>query len=373
MVKRKILCVLFLLTNYLSFSHEKKIDDVISIYLQRISKNESELKQTYSLVKVFNNYIVSKQNTVKNIAVAETNSKNYKKSIEYFLEVKEKELLLQKEIVHSKTLQINWLIIGIIFLISFLSILVYFYWAKAKKNKLITTQKEQLKELNTVKNYLFSVVSHDMRSVIHHIKQNTVKAKKQIDDNHLHKVSEVVNNTITLVNSASHLLNNILSWSLEEGNLVFFDYKEHSLKSLLEQVIFDYKDFASQKNIQLHTEIKEDVLVKADTESLKVVFRNLLDNALKYTSKEIYFKLKKINEAQCVFSIKDSGPGLDSETIAFVNNRESALTNKKIDRSKGLGLGLFLCKTLTQKNKGSLTVNSTPQGTTFNITLNTVS
>ncbi len=354
-------------------------------------------KEAYNLAKSFSD-LELKQNSARNMAVVEKNRKNYQKSVDYYMEYgrwkdsiwnrdkiweltekdkqlavaqKQQEIVLQEEQLKRQAVVQKSLVIGASGLLVFLGFLGYFYRELRSKNRFITQQKEELNVANKTKDYLFSVVSHDLRSPINTIKRQHEKLKRQLKNKEYDAVSETTNNAIALTESTSHLLNNVLHWSLEQNNQLSFKAEEYPLKPLVEQAIYNFEEIAEAKNIALTTMLEATILVKADKESLKIVLRNLLDNALKYTGENGKIAIKTYNDSEefSVIEIKDTGFGISEEKLAKIKGLED-LSIDKINRSEGVGLGMLLCQTLIKKNNGKLLIDSELEvGTTIRILL----
>ncbi|RSC92244.1 tetratricopeptide repeat-containing sensor histidine kinase [Tenacibaculum singaporense] len=354
-------------------------------------------QEAYDLAKSFSD-IESKKLTSQNMAVVEKNRKNYQKSVDYYIEYgrwkdsiwnrdkiweltekdkqlavaqKQQEIVLQEEQLKRQAVVQKSLVIGASGLLVFLGFLGYFYRELKSKNRFITQQKEELNVANKTKDYLFSVVSHDLRSPINTIKRQHEKLKRQLKNKEYDAVSETTNNAIALTESTSHLLNNVLHWSLEQNNQLSFKAEEYPLKPLVEQAVYNFEEIAEAKDIALTTTLEATILVKADKESLKIVLRNLLDNALKYTGENGTIAIKTYNDSEefSTIEIKDTGFGISEEKLAKIKELED-LSIDKINRSEGVGLGMLLCQTLIKKNNGKLLIDSELEvGTTIRILL----
>ncbi|WP_170137027.1 tetratricopeptide repeat-containing sensor histidine kinase [Tenacibaculum gallaicum] len=354
-------------------------------------------KEAYDLAKSFSD-LELKQNSARNMAVVEKNRKNYQKSVDYYIEYgrwkdsiwnrdkiweltekdkqlavaqKQQEIALQDEQLKRQAVVQKSLVIGASGLLVFLGFLGYFYRELRSKNRFITQQKEELNVANKTKDYLFSVVSHDLRSPINTIKRQHEKLKRQLKNKEYDAVSETTNNAIALTESTSHLLNNVLHWSLEQNNQLSFKAEEYPLKPLVEQAVYNFEEIAEAKNITLTTKLEATILVKADKESLKIVLRNLLDNALKYTGENGKIAVKTYTDSEefSTIEIKDTGFGISKEKLAKIKGLED-LSIDKINRSEGVGLGMLLCQTLIKKNNGKLLIDSELEvGTTIRILL----
>ncbi|MEE4001535.1 tetratricopeptide repeat-containing sensor histidine kinase [Tenacibaculum sp. FZY0031] len=373
--------------------------DLANVYYNQYLDNEAIplFKEAYELAKLYSD-VELKQYTAQNMAVVEKNRKNYQKSVDYYIEYgrwkdsiwnrdkiweltekdkqlavaqKQQEIVLQEEQLKRQAVVQKSLVIGASGLLVFLGFLGYFYRELKSKNKFITQQKEALNVANKTKDYLFSVVSHDLRSPINTIKRQHEKLKRQLKNKEYEAVSETTNNAIALTESTSHLLNNVLHWSLEQNNQLSFKAEEYPLKPLVEQAVYNFEEIAEAKNIALTTILEASILVKADKESLKIVLRNLLDNALKYTGENGTIAIKTYNDSEefSTIEIKDTGFGISEEKLAKIKGLED-LSIDKINRSEGVGLGMLLCQTLIKKNNGKLLIDSELEvGTTIRILL----
>ena len=361
--------------------------DLASVYYQQYLDNEAVplFEESYSLAKMFSN-IELKQNSAQNMAVIERNRKNYKESVEYYREFikwkdsiwnrdnilelterdkklavaqKQQEIVIQDEKLKRQKVVQNGLLFGASGLLVFLGLLTFFYKKLKTQNGLITQQKEELNSANKTKNYLFSVVSHDLRSPMNTIRYQHEQLKKHIASNNLEGIKEANNTAITVTESTSHLLNNVLHWSLEQSNQMVFSKKEQPLKPIVEHVLVDYENLIEANDIEIETNYIKNSLVTIDRESIKIVIRNLLDNAIKYMNGNgkitVEIGIKTTNEA--FISVKDTGVGISEERLQKINALQSVSIDK-INRSEGVGLGLILCQMLVKKNDGSLVFES---------------
>ncbi|WP_346882195.1 tetratricopeptide repeat-containing sensor histidine kinase [uncultured Algibacter sp.] len=360
----------------------------------------SYFKEAYNLAVLFPD-IESKQTTAQNLAIAEKNRKHYKASTTYYAEyvkwkdslwnrdkisellekdkqialaIKDKEVTIQKEISKKQKERIRLFIIILIIALLFLAILFYLYRVKTKQHILINEQKEQLEQLNTTKNYLLSVVSHDLRSPTNALVKQQNKLMQQIVQKDFLSAQKITNTSIVLTKSLQHLLNNVLNWSLEQSNKLIFDKKKLALTPIIHQILFDFKSLAEVNQIEIKTDLNDAININVDSESLKIILRNILDNAIKYTHEkgEIKVTTTLTDNNTCCIEIKDSGHGISLEQLTQIK-RLKELNTDQINRSKGVGLGLLLCIILTKKNDAILDIESAlGKGTTIKIFFPTI-
>lgn len=277
--------------------------------------------------------------------------------------------LLQERSERNLLLGISTALIGVLVLVFF------FYQNMRKKNAIIERQKAHLDQLNSTKNQLFSIVAHDLRSPVQALGRNNQRLQDQLEDTKDEAVKQLLQTNQQGIEGTYRLLDNLLHWSLSQSESLFLQIEKLKLKAIIDQVHYDFIGVLAQKDIQFENEVPANAFVQADNNTLKIVLRNLLDNAIRFTPQAgiIVFDLEEENKEQLVFSITDNGPGIDSEQEAALfeipaAKKRSADTTGKVSS----GLGLFLCRELMQQNLGSIAVDSNyTKGAKFIIRLNT--
>ncbi|MEL6812838.1 MAG: ATP-binding protein [Bacteroidota bacterium] len=314
------------------------------------------------------------QNAYLNLAVVYENAKEYAKALGYRKEYekihdsiwnrdriwqlakKEKEIAVaaREEMLKAETERKNlYRIIGLI-LLSLLGIGSYFTYKIARQKKLIT-------HLNQTKDKLFSILTHDLKTPIHLIKNKLFKVLSE-GDNELRtspKKWQSLNESYHLSKRTSLLMDNTLHWVLQNKGQLLFDPKQHELKAIIAQVLFDYHPVMTEKKVQFREELEPALYAYVDLNSIKTVLRNLLDNAIKFTNPggQIILSTGMEDTCNCWVRIADNGQGFDTTTL---QSNHRALNNSTPDTTgnTGTGLGLGLCKELVGKNNGQLNITS---------------
>lgn len=276
----------------------------------------------------------------------------------------------QKDLNFKNLLGILLAILAII--ISIAAVVVYRSRKKTiELNKTVEAQKKSLEELVQVKDKVFSIVSHDMRSPINSlISFVQLLEHGDISKEMLAKYAAELGNNLRFTSS---LMENLLYWAGSQMQ----GFKPHietvNLSEVATSVINNLQTALQQKNIQINNSIKHGESVWADKEMLALILRNLLNNAVKfsYADTAIHINFKKTTTA-ILITIADSGTGLSAFKLAEING-DAALA---IDSSygtkneKGTGLGLLLSKTFATMMHGKISAyNNEPSGTTFEIML----
>lgn len=234
----------------------------------------------------------------------------------------------------------------------------------------ITDLKESEKKLaaaNKIKDKLFSIISHDLRSPLNSLfSLIEIVEKELITEQELRACLTDLTKSVT---SVSQLLENLLQWSRSQIENQTIQPKTFSLREVIENNFNLLRKQAEQKQIQLFSD-DTDVLVFADKNTIDLVVRNLLSNALKFSN--FNSKIEVIVEAKDKFaniSIKDYGIGIP-DGILHKLLREELVSTQGTGKEKGTGLGLMLCREFVEKNGGKLNIISQEgKGSIFSFTI----
>lgn len=225
-----------------------------------------------------------------------------------------------------------------------------------------------LKVLNEEKNKLFSIISHDLRAPLSNVQSylellTEVEISKEESLDIKRKLLESTRYTLDLVN-------NILSWSQSQMSGLKFQIAPLVAHEVLMPQLLLFTNIASNKQIKVEIFIDHDIAIAANEGMLQVVVRNLINNAIKFTSPGGRIIISARAEGTtCIFMIKDTGNGNPSKLSAnvfYLNNGTTAGTANE----KGVGLGLVLCKEFAEAMQGRIWFEcDSTSGTTFFVEL----
>jgi two-component system, OmpR family, sensor histidine kinase CiaH len=211
-----------------------------------------------------------------------------------------------------------------------------------------------------------------MMAVTHELKTPIAIAKLNLETVQKHKLTQsqqqnLIQTTLEEIERLNNLASNILvSSELEGGNYTL--YKEQlNLSSIAITSIQHYQQRFADRKISCH--IAEDVLLFGDHLLLQMLINNLLDNALKYTHAPaaIHFSLKRLPNA-IALQVADEGPGIPDAEKKRIFERFYRMGDEQVRKTKGTGLGLYLCKKIASDHKGRIAVtNHSPQGSIFSV------
>jgi two-component system, sensor histidine kinase and response regulator len=232
----------------------------------------------------------------------------------------------------------------------------------------LETTTQELTELNQVKTKLFSVISHDLRTSIYALK-NIFEAlrlgyiSKEDLINELPGLSNEIDN-------CTEVMENLLNWGRDQFKESRIVIERIDLREIAAITFKHLLNRANRKNITLVNSSATPVYVYADVQMIKIVMRNLVANAVKFTpaggSIEIFTEEKGDFTNVCV---KDNGIGMTEQAIAKVFSNEY-YTTLGTNKETGTGLGLIICRDFIKSNNGNFVINSViNEGTIFTISL----
>lgn len=237
--------------------------------------------------------------------------------------------------------------------------------------KELETANQKLKEFDRLKSEFLSFASHQIKTPLAAIKGFATL----IQDGTYGEVSDKIKETAGKIkNSTDRMIELVTSFinlrKIEEGRMEYKFEKVDGIK-MIKDIFEELKPLAQNKKLEFGLEaISKEGWVMADSQTIRQVFQNLIENAIKYT--EIGFvKIKiEISARQFSFSVIDSGPGMSEEILShlFEEFRRDSVSAKKVE---GAGLGLFIAKKIVIAHRGEIWAESEGlgQGSTFFVEL----
>ena len=163
------------------------------------------------------------------------------------------------------------------------------------------------------------------------------------------------------------LITNILKLNKLENQQIFPQPTEFDLGEQLCQCLLQFEDAWDAKNLEIETDIEDDVHIKSDPELLSLVWNNLISNAVKFTPDGGTINVSlKTEGSQVTVSVSDTGCGINPETGKHIF--EKFYQGDTSHATQGNGLGLALVKRVVDILQGDIFVQSTPgKGSTFSV------
>ena len=253
---------------------------------------------------------------------------------------------------HRKTIQ--FISEGTTFLVLILVGAVFVFRATRRQIKL--SQQQQ--------NFMMAV-THELKTPIAVAQLNLETLQKRLLDED--KRQMLISNTLQEANRLNTLCNNILFAAQLDAGAYTSTKQEVNLSDLLEGCVDNFKKRFSTREIQ--EKISESIYLIGEPLLLQMLVNNLIDNANKYASKEtpITVSLQQTGN-QIEFSVADLGEGLAEDEKKKIFEKFYRVGEENTRKTKGTGLGLYLCKKIVQGHAGKIFVsNNQPQGSIFTV------
>lgn len=240
---------------------------------------------------------------------------------------------------------------------------------KLKENAtLLKHQAKEMAELNTLKNKLFSIVSHDLKAPLYALRNlfNDVHHRKMSADELKALVPEVLND----LNYTVGLMDNLLQWAKAQMHSDEVHPQEVDIEKSIHEVLQLLHLQAKAKQINIQNGSGEGLYGFADKNMINLVLRNLISNAIKFTPVNGNISIGVYeHDSFLEIYVQDNGMGISPDVLTRINNNHF-YTSKGTASESGTGLGLMLCKEFLARNGGHLHIESEPgHGSTFSFTV----
>lgn len=275
-------------------------------------------------------------------------------------------------------------IIGIFLGVALFLLLLFLIWnwtlrSQVRKNMVSIHQKNlelqksefQLKELNTTKDRLFSIIAHDLRAPFNSIIGFSELLAKEAEVKQLEKIGKYSGMITTASQKAMDLLSNLMEWSSSQTGRMKFSPRDIDLQKVVNENINFYTEIAKQKSVTVANSIDAPVTVHADEAMVNTILRNLISNAIKFTAGGGQIRIDaKGRKHHVEISVSDNGTGMPNTMADTLFDPEGPDSTPGTQNECGTGLGLMLCKEFIDKHNGKLWVESEiGKGSVFYFTL----
>jgi len=210
-------------------------------------------------------------------------------------------------------------------------------------------------------------VSHELRTPLTILKGEIEVALKKVRSRD--EYQSTLTSSLEEIDRINRMVENLLFLARFDSRQFVFELKEILLTPFLEVIINDVRVLADQKDIELKSELRADVFVRADRGNLKRAMINVLDNAVKYTPAQgtVVVSLTKQND-RAIIRVSDTGGGIEAARLPFVFDRFYRADTARA--SAGFGLGLSIAKAIVEAHRGSIEVTSViGHGSVFTVSL----
>jgi signal transduction histidine kinase len=238
----------------------------------------------------------------------------------------------------------------------------------------IKHQNEELHKHIATKDKFFSIIAHDLRSPFNGFLGLTQIMAEELPSLTMAEIQEIAVGLRDSATNLFRLLENLLSWSRMQQGLIPFNPHDVQLLSIVEESSAILNESAKRKNIGLTYDISTDLSIFADSNLLQTVIRNLVSNAIKFTTNggSVLVSARTVENRKVEISIKDSGIGISTTMVSDLFRLDSKAGRKGTAGEPSTGLGLMLCKEFVGMHGGTIWVKSEEgKGSVFSFTIPT--
>ncbi len=266
------------------------------------------------------------------------------------------ELKLRRQELVRKLL-IAAVLIGFMLVLS--AVIYYRYRVKKRAERLLKESEKKLQAMNTAKDKLFSIIAHDLVSPLNGLLLSSAYLENNLDAMKEDEIKDSLHQIHENTSYMSRLLENLLVWAVSQLGKLEVELETLDLHRLTEETIELMISSAREKNIRLMSHINENTLVRADQRMVETIMRNLVGNAVKYSTsggKVDIFSRSTGNFIEV--TISDTGVGIPAHKLDALFQLGIHNSTRGTTGERGVGLGMFLCKEFVEKHRGTIHVES---------------
>lgn len=239
----------------------------------------------------------------------------------------------------------------------------------ARRTEKIAQQAAELRELDQMKSRFFANISHELRTPLTLIASPLQRLmREELNPQKKQFLHFAAKNSQRLL----RLVNEILDLTKLEASKLTIETEKIQVLHFSKRILAEFDSFAVHKGVHLNitTDLREDVTAIFDIKKVETILYNLISNALKFTTEggHVLLRVQEIREG-IVFEVSDTGRGIPTIDLPYIFDRfYQSQTHKNAEG--GTGIGLALCKELSNLMQGTIQVQSEwGQGTTFSFFL----
>lgn len=229
---------------------------------------------------------------------------------------------------------------------------------------------ERLNELVIMKDNFISIIGHDLKNPFSSLmgySDMLVRSFDKLPKEKIYKISHTISHSSKNI---YNLLDNILHWAKAQSKVVKPVFEEVEVSGVVDSVSKLLKERLEEKNITLLNNVDEDIIILSDKLILDTILRNIIHNAVKFTSDGNITVSTVVSPQKTEIEITDTGVGMTQKQVEHLFVFSKSKISPGTKGETGTGLGMFLCYELVRYLRGDIDVESVVnQGTKVKISL----
>ncbi len=234
-------------------------------------------------------------------------------------------------------------------------------------NHKLRKQHREITKNNELKNQLISILGHDIKSPLNNVRQILeLVGSKQVSEEELQQMSYQL---LSDVDSTLALTSNLINWIKLQNKGFSPNITAINVENIVEEVLNLYSFIIVKKDIRFNIQYPEDKTVQCDVEICKIVLRNILTNAIKfsYEGGEVDIHISR-EDRYVSMKIRDQGVGMSPSEVKRLTQEQLIPSQLGTNREKGTGIGLNITRQMVHRLGGEISLKSVlNEGTTFKI------
>ncbi len=246
----------------------------------------------------------------------------------------------------------NWIVLlegGVLMLVILAGVYVIFvYWNKQSR-------------LYQLQSNFVSSVSHELKSPLASIQLylETLKYQKVSSEEAQDFVETMLSDTERL----SDLIDNILESSKSDPKSMQLQFASVDIVSFLQETMAHHQKLFEDKQCVIQLKFNDHVKVSIDGRAMRMVFNNLIVNALRYSPAGTVLTIEvRRDQKFCIIDFIDQGFGFDKKELKKVFKKFYRVQNQETQNIEGAGLGLYISRQIIKNHKGKINVFSEGRG-----------
>ncbi|MFA5871832.1 MAG: sensor histidine kinase [Parcubacteria group bacterium] len=219
----------------------------------------------------------------------------------------------------------------------------------------------KLQEMDTIKSEFVSVAAHQLRTPLTGIKWSYLALLESDPGSLTADQQKIIEDGLKAINHTIELINDLLNVAHIEEGKYGFNFSKKSITELIENTYKRYLPIAKEKGINLKLEFDSNELheLMIDSDKMSIVFDNLIDNAVKYTSPggEVALSVRG-KDGSVEFKVRDTGIGVPEDQKHRLFSKFFRADNALLFQTSGSGLGLYMVKNIIDRHCGTISFES---------------
>lgn len=348
-------------SGYISEKEIIQLNEMICNKLQTL--DEMIELANYNRIEEIERLVEEKSNPI--FERIQTNASNIENSLEKI--ISEFRISSQRNArITTRSIYSGYTIAFLLLFISFLSL-----ERQIKRRKLAEKELQNktriLSEMNIEKDKFFSILAHDLKNPFTALLGLMDILKNALDKKDIVQIKEMISLIDTSSRKTYYLLQNLLEWAMIQTGRLTPNFININFYEVIEETYELLIDAAIAKNISIILPEKSQLFAYADKNMVQTVFRNLMSNAIKFTSEDGHIKVGiQTEKTHIIISVADTGCGIKHNELPLLFRLDIDTRQIGTGSHKGTGLGLILAKELMNQNKGDIWAESEyGKGSTF--------